>query len=154
MSRTAHVDAVAAVLAAVLAATGCSGGKGSAGDGGPVNDGAGIYELGLDLPPGCPPSAGNEKGVGIPCTKNGNECKSGMRCSCDAILGALLVGVPCFCTLAQFAQNGSKDPCKDSVPSSYCGSNATCCDYMNAAAYCVPSICLPGNQCLVFDGGT
>jgi hypothetical protein len=141
---------VAGLLGLLLAASACSGGK-SGGDGGPPNDGAGIYEVGLDLPPGCPPATGNEKGVGIPCTAHGNECKSGMRCSCDQILGAILVGVPCFCTLAQFAQNGSTDPCKDSVPVGYCGSSATCCNYLTSAAYCVPSICLPGNQCLVFD---
>jgi hypothetical protein len=139
--------AAGCVLGLLLAVTGCSGGK----SGGGNVDGAGVYEVGLDLPPGCPPSTGNEKGIGVPCTKGGKECKSGMLCSCDQLLGALLVGVPCFCSLAQLAQNGSKVPCTDSVPANFCGTGATCCNYLNSAAYCVPSICLPDNQCLVFD---
>ena len=142
---------VACTFGLLLAATACSSG------GGHSNDGAtdAIIEVSLDLPAGCPPPAGNEKGVGTPCTRGGNQCKNGLRCTCDPQLGALLVGVPCFCTLAQFAQNGSVTPCTDSVPTGYCGSSATCCNYLNAAAYCVPSICLPDNMCLEFsvDGG-
>ncbi len=130
----------------LLAASACGSGGGS-GDGG-LHDA--VFEISVDLPAGCPPAAGNDKGVGTPCTMNGKQCKNGLLCTCDPQLGTLLVGVPCFCTLAQFAQNGSKVPCTDSVAAGYCGSNATCCNYLNAAAYCVPSICLRDNMCLEF----
>jgi hypothetical protein len=146
---------LALALALALAATACttSGGHSAGPRDGGSNDG--IVEVSLDLPAGCPPEAGNEKGVGLPCTVGGTECRSPLRCSCDRFLGALLVGVPCFCTLAALAQNGSTDPCKDSVSPGYCGSNATCCNYLNGAAYCVPTICLPDSMCLVFpDAGT
>jgi hypothetical protein len=142
---------LAFTLGLLVAMSACSSGGGHSGDGGTDA----IIEVSLNLPPGCPPPAGNEKGVGTPCTMGGKQCKNSLRCTCDPQLGALLVGVPCFCTLAQFAQNGSVVPCTDSVPAGYCGSNATCCNYLNAAAYCVPSICLPDNMCLDFsvDGG-
>jgi hypothetical protein len=144
---------LARLVALALAANACAGGSSGAPRDGAPNDG--IVEVSLDLPAGCPPEAGNEKGIGLPCTYGGTECRSPLRCSCDRFLGALLVGVPCFCTLAALAQNGSTDPCKDSVPASYCGSEATCCNYLNGAAYCVPTICLPNNACLVFtDAGT
>jgi hypothetical protein len=138
---------VAWALGLLVATSACSGGSG------PTEAGVldAIYQVSVDVPPGCPPAAGNEKGVGKPCTMNGKQCTNGLKCTCDPQLGALLVGVPCFCTLAQFAQNGSTAPCTDSVPAGYCGSSATCCNYLNAAAYCVPSICLPGNMCLDFS---
>lgn len=130
----------------LLVASACSSGGGS-GDGG-FHDA--IIEFSLDVPAGCPPATGNDKGVGTPCTMGGKQCKNGLLCTCDPQLGALLVGVPCFCSLAQFAKNGSTVPCKDSVPAGYCGQNATCCNYLNAAAYCVPNICLQDNMCLEF----
>jgi hypothetical protein len=144
---------LASILALVLAAGACSGGGGNKGDGS-VDA---VLEVGLDWPDGCPPAAANEKGIGTACTRGGNECKNGLRCTCDPQLGTLLAGVPCICTLAQFAQNGSKDPCTDSVPANYCGSNATCCNVLNSAAYCVPNVCLINDACLVFvpgDAGT
>jgi hypothetical protein len=138
---------ITCALALLVGSVACSPGGGGAVDGG-VHDA--VFEVSLQVPDGCPPPDGNEKGVGAPCTMNGGQCKGGLRCTCDPALGALLVGVPCFCTLAQLAQNGSVEPCKDAVPATYCGSTATCCNYLNSAAYCVPNICLPGNQCLVF----
>jgi hypothetical protein len=140
------------VLGAVCAASACSGGS-SHSDGSTDS----IIDLGLEWPENCPPEAGNDKGIGLPCTAGGGQCKNGTRCTCDPALGSVLAGVPCFCTLAQFAQNGSKDPCMDSVPANFCGSNATCCDVLTSAAYCVPNVCLIGGACLEFvavDGGS
>jgi hypothetical protein len=132
----------------LVLASACSAGGGGAVDGGLPD---GVFEVSLDLPPGCPPAAGNDKGVGTPCTRGGKQCKGALLCTCDPQLGALLVGVPCFCTLAQFAQLGSTNPCGPPLTAGYCGTNATCCNYVNTAAYCVPSICLPGNMCLDFS---
>jgi hypothetical protein len=134
------------IFGLLVLASACSSGGHSSGDGG-ANDA--VFDLGLDLP-GCPPPVGNEKGVGTACTNGGNQCGAGLRCTCDPALGGLLTGVPCFCTLAQFAQNGSKAPCTDSVPANFCGTNARCCEYLQTAAYCVPNICLPGGMCLQF----
>jgi hypothetical protein len=138
MRRLATTVALLSGLAA------CSSGGSGAIDG--AVDG-GLYEVSLNLPDGCPPPSGNEKGVGTPCTMGGNQCKSPLHCACDKNLGVTLVGVPCICTLFQLAQTGSQDPCTDSVPANFCGSNATCCSYMTSGAYCVPSICLEGNMC-------
>jgi hypothetical protein len=139
---------VALTLALLSAVAGCSAGGGGAVDGG-IHDA--LYEVSLNLPDGCPPETANEKGIGAACTMGGNQCKLPLRCTCDVFVGVQLVGVPCICTLAAFAQVNSTDPCKDSVPADFCGSSATCCPYMTAAAYCVPSICLPDNQCPVFE---
>jgi len=137
------------VLALIAGASACSAGGGGAYDGGV--DG-GLYEVSLDLPDGCPPEAGNEKGVGAPCTKGGGQCKGDLHCACDPFLGVQLAGVPCICTLGQLAQTGSTDPCGAPLPKDFCGSNATCCPYQTAAAFCVPSICLPGGACPDFTG--
>jgi hypothetical protein len=139
---------VVLALGVLVAAAGCSAGGGGAVEGG-VRDA--VYEVSLTLPDGCPPATPNEKGVGTACTMGGNQCASPLRCTCDAFVGVQLVGVPCICTLAAFAQVGSTDPCKDSVPATFCGNNAVCCNYLTAAAYCVPGICLPdGNMCPEF----
>jgi hypothetical protein len=130
----------------LLAASACSAGGGGAIDGG-VHDA--FFEVSLDLPPGCPPSTANEKGVGTPCTMGGHQCKNGLLCTCDPFFGVQLTGVPCICTLGQLAQTGSTDPCGAPLPANFCGSNATCCPYMTAGAYCVPSICVP-DGCPVF----
>ena len=56
----------------------------------------------------------------------------------------------------QLAPTGSTNPCAD-VGSTFCGSNATCCNVLTTAAYCVPNICLINQQCIEFvplDGGT
>jgi hypothetical protein len=129
-------------VALLVAGGGCSAGGGGAYDGG-VPDG--VYEVSLDLPPGCPPAAGNEAGVGAPCTMGGHECSHGTTCACDKTLGIQLKGVPCICTKFQIAQTA--DPCGPPLPSTFCGSGAKCCPYLTAAAYCVPDICLPGGMC-------
>jgi hypothetical protein len=141
--------ALAAVLVLVLLPLGCS-----AGGGGQIPDAHAVdaYEVSLDLPAGCPPDGGNEKGVGRPCTRGGNECNNAgnLRCTCDVFQGILLEGVPCICTLVTL---GSGDPdagnlC-DNLASNFCGTNASCCAYMTLGTYCVPNICLPGNECPV-----
>lgn len=142
---------LAPVLAVVLAAGACSGG-GSHGDGG-----FDVIDVRLPWPDACASTMANDKGVGAPCTRGGNECKDPLRCTCDPLLGTLLSGVPCLCTLLQPAKNNSVEPCKDTVPADYCGSNATCCNVLNQAAYCVPNMCLINNACLIFvpaDAGT
>ena len=144
---------LAAVLILLAAASACSSGSGPRGDASADS----IIDVSLPWPDGCPSDAGNSNGIGDHCTRGGGQCKNGLLCTCDPVLGALLAGVPCLCTLAHPAANGSKDPCKDSVPADYCGTNATCCDVLTSAAYCVPNICLIGGACLVFtpvDGGT
>jgi hypothetical protein len=132
-------------LGLLVAGSACSAGGGGAVEGG-VQDAA-IFEVTLYLPDGCPPEVGNEKGVGIACTKGGNQCKSPLRCTCDPFFGITLTGVPCLCTLAQLAQVNSTDPCGPPLPANFCGSNTKCCPYQTAAAYCVPTICLPDNMC-------
>jgi hypothetical protein len=117
---------------------------------------AGLYEVGIEAPPGCPPAQANEIGIGRPCTMCGNECTAPLRCACDSLLGVQLSGVPCVCTLLQFAQQGSTDPCKDQG-ANWCGSNTTCCNALTTAAYCVPNACLPNGACVIFnppDAGT
>jgi hypothetical protein len=118
---------------------------------------AAVFEVGIPTPPGCPPAQANELGVGKPCGMCGNDCASPLHCTCDSYLGVQLTGLPCVCTLVQLAPTGSTDPCGPPLPSNFCGSNATCCSYVTTAAYCVPNVCLPGGQCVVFvpiDGGT
>jgi hypothetical protein len=145
---------LACVIALIAAASACSGGSGRRGDA----SADAIIDLSyLNFPDGCPSGVANEKGVGEPCTRGGNECKGLLLCTCDPQLGAALAGVPCFCTLAQPAKNYSKAPCTDSVPTDYCGSSATCCNILTSYAYCSPNICLINGGCLIFvgpDGGT
>ena len=130
-----------------LAGVACSaGGGGMVPDAHPVD----AYEVSLNLPAGCPPEAGNEKGVGKPCTVGGNECPNNgtLQCTCDPFLGIKLVGVPCFCTLVTL-NTGSPDAgdlCAAQAPNA-CGSNAGCCSYLSVGTYCAPSICLPGGIC-------
>jgi hypothetical protein len=133
-------------LILLLGAGSCSAGGGGAVDGG-VRDA--VYEVSLNLPDGCPPAMANEKGIGNSCTKGGHQCKSPLLCACDPFFGVQLTGVPCICTLGVPAQANSTNPCVDSVPTNFCGTNATCCSYLTAGAYCVPSICLPGDVCPV-----
>jgi hypothetical protein len=141
-------------VALVVAGASCSSGPGHPPDGS-VRDGT-TYDLALDLPPGCPPGQGNDKGVGSICTRGGGQCKNPLVCACDTILGLTLNGVPCICTLAGLNQHpANPSPCAASTPA--CGSNATCCDYMSTAYYCSPNVCLPGGSCINFsapDGGT
>lgn len=141
------------VVVAASSASACSSGGGRGGDA----SADAIIDVALPWPDGCPPSVANDKGIASPCTRGGGQCKNGLLCTCDPVLGARLTGVPCFCTLAAIAKNGSKDPCTDSVPADYCGSGATCCNVLNSGAYCSPNICLINGGCLIFvgpDGGT
>jgi hypothetical protein len=129
-----------------IAALGCSaGGGGQVPDAHPVD----AYEVGLDLPAGCPPAAGNEKGVGKPCTTGGNECPNNgtLQCTCDPFLGIKLVGVPCFCTLVSVNSNPDAGDLCAALGASFCGTNAGCCSYLNIGTYCAPDICLAGGMC-------
>jgi len=85
----------------------------------------------------------------------GMECAAPLRCTCDAYLGVQLSDVPCVCTLFQLAPTGSTVPCDD-VGAGFCGSNTTCCNALNVAAYCVPNVCLIDGKCIEFetDAGT
>jgi hypothetical protein len=146
------VRSTIAMTALICAAAGCSSDKKPACG---MRD-AGVVEVGIEPPPGCPPSEANELGIGTPCTMCGNECASPLRCTCDVYLGVQLADVPCVCTLFQLAQQGSTNPCAEQ-PANFCGSNATCCSALTTAAYCVPNVCLPGGQCIDFtppDAGT
>jgi hypothetical protein len=149
------------LLVAALAFGGChSGGTVT----GPKD--AQVYDLALDLPPGCPPASGNEKGVGIICTKGGGECTKpgvpgGLLCTCDPAFGLQLNGVPCVCTIAGPNLSATvSDPCSAAAngkPAGFCGTDATCCPYMTVGYYCSPNICLPGGSCINFtaaDSGT
>ena len=145
---------LASAVVLLVVASACSSGSGRSGD---ASVDAVIDLSYLAWPDGCPSGVANEKGVGEPCTRAGNQCGNGLRCTCDPLLGAELAGIPCFCTLAQPAKTGSKVPCMDSVPADYCGSGATCCNVLNEGAYCSPNICLINGGCLIFtvpDGGT
>jgi hypothetical protein len=96
-----------------------------------------------DLPPGCPPAAGNEIGIGKPCTKTGTECtSSNLNCSCQDWFGQPMPAtMPCFCTNVTFG----------SACASSCGSNASCCTYAVTAGLtvsaCFPAVCAPNGQC-------
>jgi hypothetical protein len=120
---------------------------------------AAVFDLSIELPEGCPPAQANEKGVGIPCTPGGGQCMAsgvpaGLRCTCDAYSGIQLVGVPCVCTMVGLNPDPANvpDACT-TIPSGYCGTDATCCPYVNAGFYCSPNVCLPGGACLVFTSG-
>ena len=138
----------ALVLALASAVAACSaGGGGSIPDAHPID----AYEVSLDLPVGCPPDAGNSKGVGKPCTPGGNECPntSNFRCTCDPFLTIKLDGVPCICTVITLNTSGDPDAgdlCASQSPD-VCGAGATCCAYLSVGTYCAPDICLPGGAC-------
>lgn len=94
-----------------------------------------------DLPPGCPPAAANDKGVGAACTKGGGECKNNLVCACETTLGIVPPeGTPCICTLL------IPQSCAN-IPADYCGQDAICCGYMDIAAICVPTVCLDTAMC-------
>ena len=135
---------------ALSAAGACSSGHGGPPDGS-SRDGL-TYDLSLDLPPGCPPAQGNEKGVGAPCTRGGHECTGNLVCACDTVDGLTLNGVPCICTLAGLnTKVGAEPPPPCSSQSAdVCGSGATCCNYGTIAYYCSPNVCLPGGACIDF----
>jgi len=80
----------------------------------------------------CPPTSGNCKGIGAPCTRGGEECNA-IHAICDRDLDPRGVGI-CVTVLTC---TGGDD----------CGSGATCCK--TATTQNVP-ICMP-NQCLPAD---
>jgi len=138
-SKKVALGLMPALLLLVAGATGCSSGGGSKSD-------AGVDYLTFDvpfgdLPPGCPPAAANDQGIGSACTKGGNECKNGLLCACEAHANIQPPeGTPCVCT--KLILSGC-----DSVPVDYCGQGATCCSYMNALSICVPLVCLENAAC-------
>jgi hypothetical protein len=98
-----------------------------------------------EVPSGCPPSAGNEHGIGAPCSATGGECAGSLQCSCQDWLGYRMpVEMPCFCTNVAFGNTCAA-----------CGSNATCCTYevpiqpgaTLTISACFPAACAPGDQC-------
>jgi len=142
-SRTAGL-ARGLLAATALAITVCSSSSGR----GSRSDAGGDYltfdvPFG-DLPPGCPPPAANDQGIGSACTNGGNECKNGLLCACEPHANILPPeGTPCVCTKLIFSG------C-DAVPVDYCGQGATCCSYMNALSICVPLVCLENATCPMF----
>ena len=130
-----------------LFALACQG-SGSSGrqDAGPTTDTSGNLSL-PEVPPGCPPDAGNSIGIGAPCTKTGNECTGGLQCSCKDWYGYTMpASMPCFCTSVGSACSG-------------CGDNASCCSFQVplgtttlAVSACFPAVCLTGGtQCPVIQ---
>ena len=103
-----------------------------------------------EVPPGCPPDAGNENGIGAPCTAEGNECPGSLQCSCKTWFDyPMPASMPCFCTNVIFSNTCSS-----------CGSNASCCTCdipMTSTSSvtfsaCFPSVCLNNNECPVVEG--
>jgi len=134
------------VILASLLAIACNQGGGSSGqhDAASPSDAQSNYSL-PEIPPGCPPSAGNENGIGAPCTKTGNECTGSLKCSCQNWFGyPMPASMPCFCTGVS-----TGTACAVS-----CGSNASCCTYnvpvsstTITISACFPGVCAPGGQC-------
>ena len=121
---------------------------------------AAVFDVSIELPDGCPPVQPNEKGVGIPCTMGGGQCTasgvpSGLRCTCDPYFGIQLYGVPCVCTIVGLNPDPANIPnaCTQPQLASICGTEATCCPYVNAGYYCSPNACLPGGACIEFTLG-
>jgi len=135
-------------VAAALPLLACSSGSSSNGDAA-VQDLVVIdYTFG-DLPPGCPPAAPNNVGVGSVCTKGGGECQNGLICACDTTLGFVPPdNTPCICT--RFKSFSDQRGC-GSLPAGFCGEGAICCSYMNAIGLCVPTVCLENAMCPVLE---
>ena len=131
----------AGLVLAALATTGCGSDGGNA-DAGPHDYVIPDLTLG-DVPEACAHGTANEKGVGAPCTMGGGECKrfGTSVCACDPLLGYMLQGAPCICTIPIFGMT-----C-DQIPSDYCGSNATCCSYPMLGSACFPNACLDMAMC-------
>jgi hypothetical protein len=106
-----------------------------------IGDG-GVDGVVLALPLGCPPDAGNDLGIGKPCTYGGNECAAPLICTCGNFGVPLPVNMPCFCTNAKTGPT-----CPANVA---CGSNSTCCSISGFLYGCVPDVCLTGSQCPTF----
>ena len=137
------------ILVGLLTGFGCS-----SGGGGRLQDAAADFAIDYrfgDLPPGCPPAAANDKGVGKSCSKGGHQCSGTQICTCDTTFGVTPpANTPCFCTSWFLNQAGSQGQACDAVPAGACGQSATCCGYMNVAAICVPEACLEASACPVF----
>lgn len=135
---------VPAILACVFEFACGSSSTTSNHDASPASDALSNFHL-PEVPVGCPPAAGNENGIGTPCTKTGAECTGSLKCSCQDWYGyAMPASMPCFCTSVTFGNT--------CTPS--CGSNATCCPYnvpvggsTIAISACFPAVCAPNNEC-------
>ena len=133
------------MLVIPVAALGCGLGSSSSSgkDAGTITDPVGTISL-PEIPPGCPPAAGNENGIGKPCTATGTECTGTLQCSCKSWFGYTMpASMPCFCTNVSFGSTCSS-----------CGSNTPCCTYtipVNATnitvSACFPAVCAPNNTC-------
>jgi hypothetical protein len=128
-----------------LLASACSSSGGTNNHDGSVGPSDALVNVSLpDVPKGCPPDAGNENGIGKPCTANGNECTGSLQCSCKNWFGYMMpTSLPCFCTNVSFGSSCSG-----------CGSNTACCTFdvtTNGTTVkvsgCFPSICLASKQC-------
>ena len=113
-------------------------------DASPVADATTSIQL-PEVPPGCPPSSGNDIGIGKPCTATGTECTGTLQCSCKSWFGYTMpASMPCFCTNVAAGSSCSN-----------CGTNAPCCTYTIpltpttsvTVSACFPSVCAPNNQC-------
>jgi hypothetical protein len=133
---------VLGVLLVVLIAS-CQQTRGPNGSTDAQTGDGGIDGVVLNLPVGCPPDAGNELGIGKPCTNGGNQCAAPLLCTCGNFGVALPANMPCFCTNAK---TGPSCPANTN-----CGSNATCCSIGGLVFGCLPNVCLAGNQCPVFQ---
>jgi len=135
---------VAAVV--LLGAVACSGGASDGGDAAPHDYVIPDVTVG-DVPEACAHGQGNEKGVGAPCSMGGGECRryGSLICACEPLLGYMLPGAPCICTIPILGQT-----CQQ-IPSDYCGSNATCCSYENVGSACFPNACLDMAMCPMME---
>ena len=135
------------VVLVPLFALACGQGSGSSGNRDASRDTSADTQVNISLPevpPGCPPAAGNENGIGKPCTATGTECTGTLQCSCKNWFGYTMpASMPCFCTNVSFGGSCSN-----------CGSNAPCCTYtipLTGASVkvsaCFPSVCAPNGQC-------
>jgi hypothetical protein len=144
----AVLGVMGAVALGAASIAGCSaGGGGQIPDAGSADA---VFEVALNLPDGCPPPIGNDKGVGKPCTRGGGECgptTGDLHCTCDNFLGIRLDGVPCLCTILTVNSTPDAGDLCASLPADHCGSTASCCPYMSAGTYCAPSICLAAGVC-------
>jgi len=153
---SARVRELAVVVLGVLVAAAAVGSDlgCSSGGGGKVQDASTDFAIDYvfgDLPPGCPPAAPNDKGIGKACTKGGSECSAAQICTCNTYLGVTPpADTPCFCTIPILNLAGSQSSPCDSVPAGTCGQNTTCCGYQTVAAICVPNACLGAAGCPVF----
>jgi hypothetical protein len=90
------------------------------GDDGPDEDAGIVYE--------CGKGPGNKKGIGAPCTKGGNECKTDLNCDIDMDPQGVGICIKVMC-----------------VSDNECGSGATCCMVAQGGGVkvCIINECLP-----------